>query len=202
MKRSERLLLLRERVEDCRRCRLSKTRQNLVFGEGNARAQVMVIGEAPGATEDATGRPFVGRAGKLLDSLLFDCLGLSRKQVYICNVIKCRPPDNRLPMCDEVIACEGFLSKQMYIIKPKLIITLGRTASEAVIGKAYERGKMRKLRITSDLYVDALPTYHPAYLLRDPSKRALVEKDLSTAASWLCKLDAIERTNAANERRA
>ncbi|MGD0230182.1 MAG: uracil-DNA glycosylase [Syntrophorhabdales bacterium] len=159
------LIRLAAKAGTCRRCELSRTRTSVVFGEGNDRAELILIGEAPGEEEDLQGRPFVGRAGKLLDRMI-ERIGLRREDVFICNVLKCRPPGNRDPLPDEVEACKGYLFAQIELIRPKLICTLGRHAYNTLLGVD---GRITKVRGTLTAYRGAmlLPTYHPSYLLRN-----------------------------------
>jgi DNA polymerase len=167
---------VREELGDCTRCPLHRTRRNLVFGEGSAAAKLVFVGEAPGEEEDNQGRPFVGRAGQLLTKII-GAMGLAREDVYICNILKCRPPGNRNPKEDEIATCEPFLVRQLEAIDPEIICALGTFAartllrSEAPISAI--RGKFhdyhgRKL----------MPTYHPAYLLRNPDAKKLVWEDV------------------------
>lgn len=163
-------------LADCRRCRLAKGRTQVVFGVGNPNARVVFVGEAPGAEEDRQGEPFVGRAGQLLNSMLRAC-GLSRREVYIANIVKCRPPGNRDPQDDEAAACLPFLKKQLALIRPEIIVLLGRVAARHLLGitapiSSY-RGSWRRWE-----GVDVLPTFHPAYLLRNPQAKRDAWEDL------------------------
>lgn len=161
---------LRAEVMPCTRCKLHQGRQTVVFGEGDLHAEVLFVGEAPGANEDRTGRPFVGEAGQLLDRILTAAMGLQRSEVYIANVNKCRPPGNRTPEADEVAACLPFLRRQVAILRPRVIVCLGRTAAHNLLSTTEP---MRALR-GRDLSYDDIPvvvTWHPAYLLRDPSHK-------------------------------
>jgi uracil-DNA glycosylase len=160
------LVQLGERVSGCTACRLSEGRRSVVFGEGNPQAQLVVIGEAPGAEEDRTGRPFVGQAGKLLD-LLLAAVGLPRSEVYICNVLKCRPPGNRDPQPDEVASCAAHLREQLDLIGPKALLAAGRFAAQTLVGTDAPISKLRG-RVHSVRGVPLVATYHPAYLLRSP----------------------------------
>lgn len=167
---------LLEDIGDCQRCKLSKQRKNIVFGAGNPQARLMFIGEAPGKEEDLQGLPFVGDAGMLLNRLI-EKMGMKRNDVYIANIIKCRPPMNRDPEEDEVSACRGFIEKQISIIRPTVIMTLGRIALQSLM-------KTPKLKITSARghflsYEDipVMPTFHPAYLLRNPQDKMLTWSD-------------------------
>ena len=170
-------------LSDCRRCRLCERRQHIVPGEGDPHADIMLIGEGPGQDEDRQGRPFVGRSGQLLTRML-EAIDLKREQVYICNVVKCRPPGNRTPEPDEASACIGFLRAQFALVRPKIILLLGKTASryvlnqEILIGRDHGRWVERK-------GVWMMPTYHPSALLRDPAlKRAAWEDFQSVQAKW------------------
>jgi uracil-DNA glycosylase len=160
------LEILRVKVIECTSCCLHKGRTQIVFGEGNLEAKVMFIGEAPGASEDATGRPFVGRAGKLLDNMIAS-MGLKRDDVYIANICKCRPPANRKPKPDEMDTCKQFLLTQLNTIKPKVIIALGNTALEGLTGSggiSKRCGEWEEL-----LGMKLMPCFHPSALLRNPS---------------------------------
>ncbi|MEY4504725.1 MAG: hypothetical protein RL154_1021 [Pseudomonadota bacterium] len=163
---------LRAQVLKCHLCHLAKTRIKVVFGEGNELADVMFIGEGPGKDEDESGRPFVGAAGQLLTKMIEDekSLGLPRGSIYIANVVKCRPPNNRVPEDDEVNSCLPFLFRQIETIKPKIIVTLGGVAISALLKQSVAitkiRGVWRKFG-----EIDLLPTYHPSYLLRNPSAK-------------------------------
>jgi uracil-DNA glycosylase family 4 len=161
---------LQKIVLNCNLCKLSKTRNNVVFGEGNPNSKIMFIGEAPGREEDLQGRPFVGRSGELLTKIIENILNIKREEIYISNIVKCRPPQNRDPEIDEVESCIPYLIKQIDIIKPNLIVTLGRIAfkyllnSEISITQA--RGKLYNFK-----GIKVIPTYHPSYLLRNPIKK-------------------------------
>ena len=167
---------LRRYLDGCVRCKLHKNRKNIVFGEGNPKAELVFVGEAPGREEDIEGRPFVGEAGRLLTRII-KAMGLERKDVYICNVVKCRPPRNRDPEADEIKACFPFLEAQLRIISPKIICTLGRIAAQTLLGKDF---KITKQRGNWYSYKDipVMPTFHPAYLLRNPSEKKLVWEDM------------------------
>lgn len=167
---------LEEVVKQCRKCRLCETRKNVVFGVGNREADIMFIGEGPGADEDAQGEPFVGKAGKLMN-MAFDMLGIKREEIYIANIVKCRPPNNRNPQDDEAENCLDYLRNQVILVKPKIIVLLGSVALKNVLGKEYgitaSRGKW--LERKGILY---MPTWHPAALLRDENKKIDFIKDL------------------------
>ena len=170
------LLKIREDLGDCTRCKLHKGRNKIVFGDGSPKAQLVFVGEGPGADEDMQGLPFVGRAGKLLTQMI-EAMGLQRKDVYICNVVKCRPPENRAPEPDEVAACSPFLMRQIDSIHPKVIVCLGATAAKTILnttrGISQFRGEWLEGRGHK-----LMATYHPAYLLRNPPAKADVWKDL------------------------
>jgi uracil-DNA glycosylase len=174
---------LRQEVTSCRACPLCETRKQTVFGVGNTRADWMLIGEAPGAEEDARGEPFVGQAGRLLDNMLAS-IGMSRdgetpKSVYIANVLKCRPPGNRNPQADEVTKCEPFLLRQIELVAPALIVVMGRFAAQSLLGTdasiASLRGKSHRIHVAGR-QIPVVVTYHPAYLLRN-----LIDKEKSWA---------------------
>ncbi len=176
MTNEEKLNALYEKCKECRGCALHKTRTNCVFGKGNPNAKVMFVGEAPGENEDLQGLPFVGRAGQLLDKF-FVAAGLSKDDVYIANILKCRPPKNRDPLPEEEAVCMDFLREQVRIIKPHMIVCLGRIAACMLIDKNYritkEHGKWTK---KGDFLITAV--YHPAFLLRDPRKNEEMLSDL------------------------
>jgi DNA polymerase len=174
---------LAREATSCTRCRLSEQRRNVVVGEGNPHARVMFVGEGPGAEEDRTGRPFVGQAGLLLDAMIF-ALGLERRQVYIANVVKCRPPGNRDPQDDEVAACAPFLDRQIALIRPQVIVALGKPAARRLTGSAAPIGALCG-RWSSYLGVPVLPTFHPAYLLRTPLAKREVWQDLKVVRARL-----------------
>jgi len=175
---------LRQEALSCRRCRLCESRTTVVFGEGSRRPRLMVVGEAPGADEDATGRPFVGKAGQLLTRMLA-AIGLSRDDVFIANVLKCRPPGNRPPQPDEVASCRPYLLEQMRLLDPALVLVLGNHAARAVL--ATDRGitSLRGAVATSPEGRAVLPTFHPAYLLRNPAAKREAWLDLQLAARLL-----------------
>lgn len=154
----------------CTRCKLHEHRQTTVFGEGDPAARVMFVGEAPGAREDQTGRPFVGPAGQLLERILEGAMGLQRSKVFIANINKCRPPGNRAPDADEVAACMPFLKQQVEIVKPEVIVCLGRTAAQNLLGSSESTTAMRR-REHDYLGIPVVVTWHPAYLLREPARK-------------------------------
>jgi DNA polymerase len=174
---------VREVALGCPRCRLAETRSHVVFGEGNPDADVIVVGEAPGADEDRTGRPFVGKAGKLL-TLLLASVGLEREQVYICNVLKCRPPGNRNPMPDEVEACSPYLLRQVELVKPRAIAAFGAFAAQTLLSTPTPIGKLRG-RVHDFHGVPLVATYHPAALLRSSAWVRPTWEDLQRLRSVL-----------------
>ena len=172
---------LRSRVSDCRACELHTSRTQTVFGVGNHTADWLVIGEAPGADEDKQGEPFVGRAGQLLNAMLLAC-GLKREQVYIANILKCRPPNNRDPRPEEVISCEPYLMRQIALIQPKLILAVGRIAAQNLLQCDTPIGKLRgQVHRFRDTGIPLVATYHPAYLLRSPAEKRKAWQDLQLA---------------------
>lgn len=176
------LAAIREDLGDCRRCRLCEGRTRLVFGAGDPDAELMVIGEGPGEQEDLRGEPFVGPAGAMLDKMLENVVGLGRSQVYVANVVKCRPPGNRKPQSDETEVCKAFLFRQIAAVRPKLLLVLGGTALEAVLnttGITKARGTEGSFSgIAGIPPIPAIATFHPAYLLRQPADKRLVFEDL------------------------
>ena len=179
----ETLLQIRDDLGDCTRCKLHSTRHTIVFGDGSPSAQLVFVGEGPGADEDAQGLPFVGRAGKLLTQMI-EAMGLQRRDVYICNVVKCRPPGNRQPEGDEVEACSPFLFRQLDSLKPKVIVCLGATAFQTLLQSNRSISHFRGQWLDFRGY-KMLPTYHPAYLLRNPAAKADVWKDLQKVMAEL-----------------
>lgn len=177
---------IRTDLGDCQRCKLWTTRTNIVFGEGNAKAELMFVGEAPGADEDASGRPFVGRAGQLLTKMI-EAINFKREDVYIANILKSRPPDNRNPEADETKACIPFLFRQIAAIRPKLIVTLGNPATQGLletkVGITKLRGEFQDYPRFPGIKV--LPTFHPAYLLRSPDKKREAWEDLKKVKAFL-----------------
>ena len=168
---------LKKQAHECHLCQLSKSRTNVVFGEGNADADIMFVGEAPGATEDSSGKPFVGRSGELLTKMIENVLSLSREDVYISNIVKCRPRDNMEPTPTEAHTCQPYLLKQIELIKPKIIVALGATAYHYLTGDDSDISKVRGTLHKQDTYT-LIPTYHPSYLLRNPSAKKEVFEDL------------------------
>ena len=167
---------LEKSIENCQKCKLCKTRNNIVFGVGNREADIMLIGEGPGADEDMQGEPFVGKAGKLMN-MAFEALGIKKEELYIANIVKCRPPFNRNPEQDEEQACLDYLRNQVILVKPKIIVLLGSVALKNILGKEYgitaSRGKWIEKR---GIYY--MPTWHPAALLRDENKKIEFINDL------------------------
>ena len=180
------LQLAREELGDCQRCKLAKGSTNLVFGVGNPEAHLVFVGEGPGADEDAQGEPFVGKAGQLLNKMI-EAMGYQRQDVYICNVVKCRPPGNRNPELDEIEACEPFLKKQLAALRPRVIVTLGKFAAQCLLR---DDTPISRLRGNFRTYegVQLMPTFHPAYLLRDPSKKKETWEDLKAVMGALRRL--------------
>lgn len=177
---------LERQAQTCQACSLSETRNHVVFGEGSGKSGLMFIGEGPGADEDRTGRPFVGRAGELLTKMI-EAMGLSRGEVYIANTVKCRPPGNRVPSPEERHACFPFLEAQIRVLKPRYMILLGQTAAQVVLkqseGITRIRGKCFEMQEYPGIQI--MPTYHPAYLLRNPSAKKDVWSDLQTVMGWM-----------------
>ena len=168
---------LQKQAQNCHLCELSKSRQKVVFGEGDPHADLLFIGEAPGATEDSSGKPFVGRSGELLTKMIENVLQISRSDVYITNIVKCRPPNNQVPTPTQAHTCQPYLLKQIELIKPKLIVTLGATAYHYLTGDETGITKIRGTLHKQKGYT-IIPTYHPSYLLRNPSAKKEVFEDL------------------------
>ncbi len=167
---------IREEIGDCRRCKLCNGRTNIVFGSGNPKARLVFVGEGPGADEDAQGLPFVGKAGQLLTKII-ESIQMTRDEVYICNVIKCRPPSNRVPEKDEVAACSPFMRDQLEVICPSIICCLGATAAQTLLETTAFMGKLRG-RFYDFHGSQLIVTYHPAYLLRNPAAKRDVWEDM------------------------
>lgn len=182
----ENLKEIEEVVKNCSKCNLCKNRTNIVFGTGNKNADVMFIGEGPGADEDREGIPFVGKAGKLMNQAFLG-IGISREDVYIANIVKCRPPNNRTPLREEALACLDYLRNQVMIIKPKIVVLMGNTALKNILGEEYgitaSRGKWIDRK-----GIKYLPTFHPAALLRDDSKKIDFWNDLKMIKQEMEKL--------------
>lgn len=174
---------LKKTVLSCERCALAKTRKNVVFGEGSPKADIVFVGEAPGEEEDNQGRPFVGRAGKLLDQLI-ERIGIKRSDVFICNVLKCRPPGNRDPEPDEAAACKEYLVTQLDIIRPRVICTLGRHAYNTLLETDAPISRIRG-KLTTFRGIPLLPTYHPSYLLRSQTKIKEAWEDMDKLKTML-----------------
>ena len=176
---------VRHELGDCTRCKLCQGRTNLVFGIGNPRAELVFVGEGPGADEDAQGIPFVGRAGQLLTKMI-EAMGFARDDVYICNVVKCRPPGNRNPEPDEVKACEPFLRAQLQAVQPKAIVALGKFAAQTLLR---DSTPITRLRGTWREYegIKLMPTFHPAYLLRQPAEKKKAWEDLQQVMKFFGK---------------
>lgn len=170
-------------IKDCTACPLHKTRTQTVFGTGNPQADLLIIGEAPGENEDKQGEPFVGRAGSLLNAML-KAIGLNRESVFIANILKCRPPNNRDPKAEEVSQCLNYLLEQIALLQPKLILTVGRVAAQNLLNK---KDTLSRLRNNTHYYHDipVMATYHPAYLLRSPREKDKAYKDLLRAQVFL-----------------
>lgn len=180
----ETLASIREELGECVRCKLHKGRKTIVFGEGDPEAKLIFVGEGPGFEEDQQGRPFVGEAGQLLTDIIVKGMKLRREEVYICNVVKCRPPGNRNPEPDEIAACKPFLRKQLQALKPRVIVTLGNVPTHTLLktkeGITRLRGKWQSYD-----GVPLMPTFHPAYLLRNPKDKALVWEDIKQVIAKL-----------------
>jgi len=181
--RAAALQLIRDEIGDCTRCALHKGRNKIVFGDGSPAARLMFVGEGPGADEDAQGLPFVGKAGQLLNNMI-SAMGLRREEVYIANVVKCRPPGNRVPEPEEGATCSPFLFRQIDVIRPEVLVALGATAATWLLGArqplAGLRGRVHSVRGTK-----LIVTYHPAYLLRDPRQKKEAWADLQIAMKEL-----------------
>jgi DNA polymerase len=167
---------VRSELGDCRRCKLHSYRTQIVFGTGNPRSKLVFVGEAPGREEDLQGEPFVGQAGQLLTKII-QAIQLRREEVYIANIIKCRPPENRNPEPDEIAACEPFLIKQLQVIRPQLICALGTFAAQTLL-KSEEKISSLRGRFHEYQEIPLMPTYHPAYLLRNPNRKREVWEDM------------------------
>jgi uracil-DNA glycosylase len=177
---------LNEQICTCMKCPLGKTRTKFVFGVGNPKADVMLIGEAPGADEDRQGEPFVGRAGQLLNKIL-EAVGLQRQEVYICNILKCRPPNNRDPQPMEVEQCEPYLQKQIELVRPKVILALGRIAAQTLMRTTEPLGSLRG-KIHAYLDIPMIVVYHPAALLRNPNFKRTMWEDMKAFRNFYNEL--------------
>jgi len=180
---TETLEQIRADLGDCRRCGLAAGRTHIVYGEGSAKARLVFVGEGPGFEEDRTGRPFVGPAGRLLTKII-QAMKLTREEVYICNVIKCRPPDNRDPLPDEIVSCRPFLQRQLAAIGPEVICTLGTHATRALLNTTAPVSKLRG-HFQPFQGIRIMPTYHPAYLLRNPDRKRDVWEDMKKIMALL-----------------
>jgi DNA polymerase len=178
---------LRAEIGDCRRCKLCHGRTNIVFGVGNPQAELMFVGEGPGRDEDLKGEPFVGRAGQLLTEIITKGMKMKREEVYIANVVKCRPPENRNPEPDEITACQPFLLQQIDIVKPRIIVALGTFAAQTLL---QVKTPISRLRGVWHTYhgVKLMPTLHPAYLLRNPNDKRLVWYDIQAVLREMGRL--------------
>jgi uracil-DNA glycosylase family 4 len=177
------LNVIRDDIGDCKRCRLCEQRTNIVFGEGNPNAELMFVGEGPGADEDRQGRPFVGKSGQLLTKII-ESIGYKREDCYIANVVKCRPPENRTPQPDEIATCEGFLFRQIAIIQPKVIVALGLPSAQTLLKTKRSISSMRG-QFQDFQGAKLMPTFHPAYLLRSPDKKREVWEDMKKVRDYL-----------------
>jgi DNA polymerase len=184
----ESLDAIRSDIGECRRCKLAPSRTNLVFGSGNPHADLMFVGEAPGGDEDEQGLPFVGRAGQLLTKII-EAIGMRRDEVYICNILKCRPPGNRNPETDEIAACEQFLFRQIAAVKPKIICALGAFGAQTLLRTTQPIGRLRG-QLIDYRGVKLLATFHPAYLLRNPIEKRKVWEDMQIVRNYLISLKA------------
>ncbi|MEQ8206610.1 MAG: uracil-DNA glycosylase [Woeseia sp.] len=179
---------LQQAVATCTRCDLHKSRTQTVFGVGSSNADLLVIGEAPGAEEDRRGEPFVGKAGQLLDEML-RAIGLDRKVVYIANILKCRPPGNRDPQDSEAASCRRYLDAQINLLQPKVILAVGRIAAQQLLGNSLPLGRMRGQRLElASANIPVIVTYHPAYLLRTPADKRKAWHDLCSTRALLREL--------------
>ncbi|MEJ5301491.1 MAG: uracil-DNA glycosylase [Thermodesulforhabdaceae bacterium] len=181
--KQDKLRKLEKSLEGCTRCRLSEGRNTIVFGDGNPNAQLVFVGEGPGHEEDIQGLPFVGQAGRLLTKMIH-AIGLTRKEVYICNVVKCRPPQNRTPLADEIAICSPFLFRQLEIINPKVICALGACAVETLLRTKQPMNRLRG-KIFNWQGIPVIPTFHPAYLLRNALEKRKAWEDFSTLRKFL-----------------
>jgi uracil-DNA glycosylase family 4 len=175
---------IREELGDCRRCKLAGGRKNIVFGQGNPHAALMFVGEGPGADEDEKGLAFVGRAGQLLTDIIEKGLKIPRPEVFIANVIKCRPPQNRNPEPDEIVACQPFLEAQIDAIRPKVLVGLGKFAGQWLLKTAEPISRIRG-RVGEYKGIKVMPTYHPAFLLRNPAAKKEVWEDMKVVLDLL-----------------
>ena len=189
---------VRKELGDCRRCKLHRTRRTLVFGEGNKQARLMIIGEGPGHDEDIQGKPFVGRAGQLLTKIL-QSIHLQREEVYITNIIKCRPPQNRNPEPDEIQNCYPFLHQQIRAIRPRIICALGTFAAQTLLKTGAKITTLRG-RFYDFSGIKVVPTYHPAYLLRNPERKREVWEDMKQISRWMANDTEVSQPAGENNR--
>ena len=181
--RAAALQAIRDEIGDCQRCPLAATRNKIVFGDGDPNARLLFVGEGPGADEDAQGLPFVGRGGQLLNNMI-NAMGLKREEVYIANIVKCRPPKNRVPEPIEANTCKPFLFQQIEVIRPEVIVALGSTAATYLLGAKTSLGSLRG-RLHHAFNAKLIVTYHPAFLLRDPAQKKEAWRDLQMAMAEL-----------------
>lgn len=184
----ETLDAIRADIKDCQRCKLAPTRKNLVFGSGNPKAKLMFVGEAPGEDEDEQGLPFVGRAGQLLTRII-EAMELRREDIFICNILKCRPPGNRNPETDEIAACEGFLFRQIEAVTPRVIVALGAFGAQTLLRTTETIGRLRG-QLIDYRGIKLMATYHPAYLLRNPIEKRKVWEDMQMVRNYIRSLEA------------
>jgi DNA polymerase len=182
----ESLETIRADIGDCKRCKLAPTRSNIVFGSGNPQAMLMFVGEAPGSDEDAQGLPFVGRAGQLLTRII-EAIGMRREDVFICNILKCRPPGNRNPETEEIAACENFLFRQIAAVQPKVICALGAFGAQTLLRTTEPIGRLRG-RLVDYRGAQLMATFHPAYLLRNPIEKRKVWEDMQIVRDYIRSL--------------
>jgi uracil-DNA glycosylase len=182
----ETLDAIRKELKDCRRCKLSTGRKNIVFGSGNPHAELMFVGEAPGADEDEQGLPFVGRAGQLLTKII-EAIEMRREDVFICNILKCRPPGNRNPETDEITCCEPFLFRQIASVKPKVICALGTFAAQTLLRTTEPISRLRG-QLLDYKGIKLMATFHPAYLLRNPNEKRKVWEDVQIVRDYIRSL--------------
>lgn len=183
---SENLEVIRIDLKNCERCKLSPTRRNIVFGSGNPNADLMFVGEAPGAAEDEQGLPFVGRAGQLLTKII-EAIDMRREEVYICNILKCRPPGNRNPETDEIAACEQFLFRQIASVKPKVICALGAPSAQTLLRTKEAISRLRG-HLVDYRGSKLMATFHPAYLLRNPNEKRKVWEDMKAIRDYIASI--------------
>jgi uracil-DNA glycosylase family 4 len=182
---------VRAELGDCQRCKLSASRNKIVFGAGAEDAQLVFIGEAPGADEDRTGEPFVGRAGQLLDKMI-EAMGRSRRTVYISNLLKCRPPNNRNPEADEAAACRPFLVAQLEVLAPRIIVALGKPSANALLNMNAPISSLRG-KFHERMGLKIMPTFHPAFLLREPDRKRDAWADLQLVMAELARIGVTPR---------